>query len=155
MSSTLNVTGNTTLGAQLSVTTTVLVGTTTGQQARVTPLGTIIADGGFIGGLTGNVTGNLTGNVAMGGTATFTVPVLDTQEFYQGILNPLPLQAFDYYLQQGFPPQLLFDLFPTPSPVPGIPVAQSSVRGGHCDPRQRSTRHDQTPPPNSYAAAAG
>jgi hypothetical protein len=47
----------------------------------------------------------------MSGSATFTVPVLDTQEFYQGILTPIPLQAFDYYLQQGFPPQLLFDLF--------------------------------------------
>src|SRR5438477_4088857 len=32
-------------------------------------------------------TGNITGNVAMGGAATFTVPVLDTQEFYQGILT--------------------------------------------------------------------
>src|SRR6266850_1441639 len=53
----------------------------------------------------------LSGNVAMTGGATFTVPVLDTQEFYQGILTPIPLQAFDYYLQQGFPPQVLFDLF--------------------------------------------
>jgi hypothetical protein len=54
---------------------------------------------------------NLTGNASLSGSATFTVPVLDTQEFYQGILTPIPLQAFDYYLQQGFPPQLLFDLF--------------------------------------------
>jgi hypothetical protein len=56
-------------------------------------------------------TGSVTGNVSMGGTATFTVPVLDTQEFYQGILTPIPLQALDYYLQQGIPPELLFDLF--------------------------------------------
>jgi hypothetical protein len=56
-------------------------------------------------------TGAVTGNVAMSGTATFTVPVLDTQEFYQGILTPIPLQALDYYLQQGFPPELVFDLF--------------------------------------------
>ena len=61
--------------------------------------------------LTRIMTGNLTGNVAMGGTATFTVPVLDTQEFYQGILTPIPLQALDYYLQQGIPAELLFDLF--------------------------------------------
>jgi hypothetical protein len=54
---------------------------------------------------------NVSGNAQLSGSATFTVPVLDTQEFYQGILNPIPLQAFDYYLQQGFPPQLLFDLF--------------------------------------------
>jgi hypothetical protein len=55
--------------------------------------------------------GNVTGNAQLSGSATFTVPVLDTQDFYQGILTPIPLQAFDYYLQQGFPPQLLFDLF--------------------------------------------
>ena len=54
-------------------------------------------------------TGNVSGT--MSGGPTFVVPVLDTQEFYQGILNPIPLQVFDYYLQQGFPPELLFDLF--------------------------------------------
>jgi hypothetical protein len=57
------------------------------------------------------VTGTASGNASLSGTATFTVPILDTQEFYQGILTPIPLQAFDYYLQQGFPPELLFDLF--------------------------------------------
>jgi len=56
-------------------------------------------------------TANASGNVSMGGTATFTVPVLDTQEFYQGLLTPIPLQVIDYYMQQGFPPQLLADLF--------------------------------------------
>jgi hypothetical protein len=54
---------------------------------------------------------NLTGNASLSGSATFTVPVLDTQEFYQGILTPIPLQSFDYYLQQNFPPEVLFDLF--------------------------------------------
>jgi outer membrane lipoprotein SlyB len=56
-------------------------------------------------------TGTASGNASLSGTATFTVPILDTQEFYQGILTPIPLQAFDYYLQQGFPPELLYDLF--------------------------------------------
>jgi hypothetical protein len=56
-------------------------------------------------------TSNISGNASLSGSATFTVPVLDTQEFYQGILTPIPLQAFDYYLQQNFPPQVLFDLF--------------------------------------------
>jgi hypothetical protein len=55
--------------------------------------------------------GTVSGTASLGGTATFTVPVLDTQEFYQGILTPLGLQGVDYYLQQGFPPELLFDLF--------------------------------------------
>ena len=39
------------------------------------------------------------------------MPVLDTQEFYSGILGPVSHQIIDYYVQQGFPPQLLFDLF--------------------------------------------
>lgn len=45
------------------------------------------------------------------GGPSFIVPVLDTQEFYEGILNPISLQIFDYYLEQGFPPEMLFDLF--------------------------------------------
>jgi hypothetical protein len=53
--------------------------------------------------------------LGLGGTIsggpTFIVPVLDTQEFYEGILNPISLQIFDYYLEQGFPPEVLFDLF--------------------------------------------
>jgi hypothetical protein len=57
------------------------------------------------------VAGNVSGAASMGGGATFTVPVLDTQEFYQGILTPIPLQSFDLFLQQGYPPELLFDLF--------------------------------------------
>jgi hypothetical protein len=51
----------------------------------------------------------LSGNVS--GGPSFIVPVLDTQEFYEGILNPISLQIFDYYLEQGFPPEVLFDLF--------------------------------------------
>src|SRR6185437_7814948 len=53
--------------------------------------------------------------LGLGGTVSggpsFIVPVLDTQEFYEGILNPISLQVFDYYLEQGFPPEFLFDLF--------------------------------------------
>lgn len=53
--------------------------------------------------------------LGLGGTISggpsFIVPVLDTQEFYEGILNPISLQVFDYYLEQGFPPEMLFDLF--------------------------------------------
>lgn len=54
-------------------------------------------------------------SLGLGGTVSagpsFIVPVLDTQEFYEGILNPISLQIFDYYLEQGFPPEVLFDLF--------------------------------------------
>lgn len=57
------------------------------------------------------VTGTGSGTASMSGGPTFTVPVLDTQEFYQGILTPVSHQIIDYYVQQGFPPQVLFALF--------------------------------------------
>jgi len=52
-----------------------------------------------------------TASGTMSGGPTFVVPVLDTQEFYQGILTPVSHQIIDYYVQQGFPPEVLFDLF--------------------------------------------
>jgi hypothetical protein len=48
---------------------------------------------------------------SMSGGPAFTVPVLDTQEFYQGILKPIPGQLYDLYIQAGYPPDLLFNLF--------------------------------------------
>jgi hypothetical protein len=48
---------------------------------------------------------------AMSGGPAFTVPVLDTQEFYQGILKAIPGQIWDLYIQAGYPPDLLFNLF--------------------------------------------
>jgi hypothetical protein len=51
------------------------------------------------------------GSASISGGPTFVVPVLDTQEFYQGILTPIPLQVLDYYLQQGYPPEVLFNIF--------------------------------------------
>jgi hypothetical protein len=61
--------------------------------------------------ITRAVTGTGSGTASMSGGPTFTVPVLDTQEFYSGILAPLTHQIIDYYVKQGFPPQILFDLF--------------------------------------------
>ena len=57
------------------------------------------------------LTGTVGGTASISGGPTFTVPVLDTQEFYQGILTPIPLSVIDFYLQQGFPPELLADIF--------------------------------------------
>jgi len=50
-------------------------------------------------------------SASISGGPTFTVPVLDTQEFYQGILQPVPLNVIDFFLEEGFPPELLADLF--------------------------------------------
>jgi hypothetical protein len=54
-------------------------------------------------------TWNFTGS--MSGGPAFSVPVLDTQEFYQGILKPIPGQLYDLYIQAGYPQDLLFNLF--------------------------------------------
>jgi hypothetical protein len=67
-------------------------------EATHRPRGSVSPD---IFGLSGTVSGG----------PSFIVPVLDTQEFYEGILNPISLQIFDYYLEQGFPAEVLFDLF--------------------------------------------
>ncbi len=51
----------------------------------------------------------LTGTVS--GGPTFTVPVLDTQEFYQGELKPLTGQEYRFFLDEGISPAVLFYLF--------------------------------------------
>jgi hypothetical protein len=50
------------------------------------------------------------GTASVSGGPTFSVPVLDTQEFYQGFLNPISGQIFDLYLQFGYPRDVLFNL---------------------------------------------
>ncbi len=47
---------------------------------------------------------------SISGGPTFTVPVLDTQEFYQGLLTPISGQLLDLYLQAGYPKDVLFNL---------------------------------------------
>ena len=48
---------------------------------------------------------------SLSGGPTFTVPVLDTQEFYRGILTAIPGQIWDLYIQANYPRDLLFNLF--------------------------------------------
>lgn len=54
-------------------------------------------------------------NAVFGGSLTggpaFTVPVLDTKEFYSGILTAIPGQIWDLYIQANYPRDLLFNLF--------------------------------------------
>jgi hypothetical protein len=51
----------------------------------------------------------LSGTVS--GGPTFTVPVLDTQEFYQGELKPLTGQEYRFFLDEGLWPAELFYIF--------------------------------------------
>jgi hypothetical protein len=48
--------------------------------------------------------------VTYGESPTFTVPVLDTQEFVQGFLNPVKTGSLAYYWDQGWPRSLLMHL---------------------------------------------
>ena len=48
---------------------------------------------------------------SMSGGPVFTIPVLDTQEFYDGILKAIPGQLWDLYIQANYPADLLFNLF--------------------------------------------
>ncbi len=54
---------------------------------------------------------SLTLPASISGGPTFTVPVLDTQEFYRGILEPLTGREYDYFISEGYPPALIFYLF--------------------------------------------
>lgn len=72
------------------------------------------------------ITNSGTSSASISGGPTFTVPVLDTQEFYQGILTPIPLSVIDFYIQEGFPPEMLADLF-----ILNIEVTRIDP-GGHC-----------------------
>ena len=41
---------------------------------------------------------------------TYTVSVLNTKEFYQGILTPIPMKSLSYYINIGFPKYPLLTL---------------------------------------------
>ena len=48
---------------------------------------------------------------SLSGGPSFTVPVLDTKEFYSGILTAIPGQIWDLYIQANYPRDFLFNLF--------------------------------------------
>ena len=53
----------------------------------------------------------LTPGGTVSGGPTFTVGVLDTQEFYQGMLTPIPMSTIDLFAGRGLSRILLLDLF--------------------------------------------
>jgi hypothetical protein len=50
-------------------------------------------------------------SAAFSGGPTFAVGVLDTQDFFEGILNPIPLDTLDLYYQERYSSTMLFNLF--------------------------------------------
>jgi hypothetical protein len=47
----------------------------------------------------------------LSGAQSFTVANLDTQDFYEGILSPIPLTSVDYYMEADYPKALVLTLF--------------------------------------------
>lgn len=81
----------------------------TGGGGYSAPVNIPFRSSGGTGGYPGLDTWTASGSLS--GSETFTVPVLDTQEFYQGILKPIPSQYYDLLVQQRYPADLLFNLF--------------------------------------------
>ena len=52
-----------------------------------------------------------TPSATVSGTQSFTVANLDTQEFYEGLLSPVPLTTLDYYMESDYPKALVLTLF--------------------------------------------
>jgi hypothetical protein len=49
-------------------------------------------------------------SVTVSNSPTYTVSVLNTKEFYQGILTPIPMKTLSYYINIGFPEYVLLTL---------------------------------------------
>lgn len=54
-------------------------------------------------------TGSFGGNVS--GGPQFIIPVLDTQEFYNGVMRPVSNQLFDFFIHEEYPREEIFTLF--------------------------------------------
>jgi len=61
--------------------------------------------------LTGQTSTVLDSGGTVSGGPTFTVGILDTQEFYQGILGPIKGSILDFYYHERYSRTLLFNLF--------------------------------------------
>jgi hypothetical protein len=60
--------------------------------------------------VSGIVAATAGGTASVSGGPTFSVPVLDTQEFYQGFLTPISGQLLDLYFHHGYPRDVLFNV---------------------------------------------
>ncbi len=49
-------------------------------------------------------------SATLSGTEAFTLANLNTQEFYRGILSPVPLATIEHYIEQGYPETVVLTL---------------------------------------------
>ncbi|HKD22714.1 MAG TPA: hypothetical protein VKB71_11915 [Rhizomicrobium sp.] len=59
----------------------------------------------------GTAASTVTPQISRSAGPTVVVGVIDTQDFYKGLLTPIPPKLVDLYVQRGLPKMLLFDLF--------------------------------------------
>jgi hypothetical protein len=78
---------------------------------KVRPTGGLTLAIPFGPNLAGGGTGTATLSAQANDAPTVSLTPLDTQEFYQGIMNPVKKETIDFYVQQGFSRALLFNLF--------------------------------------------
>jgi hypothetical protein len=55
--------------------------------------------------------GNTTASNSTAVSTNFNVSTQETSAFYEGFLKPIDLTTLDYFIRQGYPPELLFWLF--------------------------------------------
>jgi hypothetical protein len=58
----------------------------------------------------GQTAGTFSPTLALSGGPTLSAGFINTQDFYQGILKPIPLSTIDLFVQRGIPSNLLFNL---------------------------------------------
>ena len=78
--------------------------------------------------------GNSTASNTTAVSTNFSVSTQETSAFYEGFLKPIDLTTLDYFIRQGYPPELLFWLF-----TDSVEISESGHTYGY--------RYD---PPNDY-----
>jgi hypothetical protein len=78
--------------------------------------------------------GNTTASNTTAVSTNFSVSTQETSAFYEGFLKPIDLTTLDYFIRQGYPPELLFWLF-----TDTVEITESGHTYGY--------RYD---PPNDY-----
>lgn len=82
--------------------------TTLSGTGTVTVGGTLTVPVGTLNG--GAATGSIAPTASVSDTPTFNMAVLETQEFYQGMLKPVPLDESASYIMEGLPLELVLTL---------------------------------------------
>jgi hypothetical protein len=107
--------------------------------------GTLTAPVGILNG--GMGTGSAAPTVTVTETPTFNVAVLETQEFYQGMLKPLTVQHAATYLDEGLPPELIFTLMFGSIEFQPLPNSETSIIENNFHPLKCENLGSCSPPP--------